>query len=274
MDLSAISGSELILVPQFLQKLHDLAERAGGEAPKPQKPKTLFLEQISLKSGNEQLLAIFDARDKITDAIASWKDLANRIEKRYPAWEKLKKLAEHAESLDKAKQVIAQIENIENERRLLEETDLIPPLKKELSQLLRDELNTLNHNFQNHWDAGDKKLDNDANWAKLTPEQRHQLRAQQQLIGASKPEVDVTTSEKMIYSLDQLPLSAFSDRVAALPGRFNNVLLGAAQMLEPEAQEFTMPSRTLKTEQDIDSWLKELEKQLKAEIKRGPLIIR
>ena len=46
--LSAKQGEELAYVPQFLQKLMDLADHAGGEAPKTEKPDTTGLEDCLL----------------------------------------------------------------------------------------------------------------------------------------------------------------------------------------------------------------------------------
>ncbi len=44
-------GEELMHVPPFVQKMLELADSAGGEAPKPQRPDTAFLEDIAPHSG-------------------------------------------------------------------------------------------------------------------------------------------------------------------------------------------------------------------------------
>ena len=66
----------------------------------------------------------------------------------------------------------------------------------------------------------------------------------------------------------------FSDRVAALPARFDNVVVAAAELLEPEAQIIQVPKRMLKTEQDIDTWMDEVKEQLKAALSKGPVVIK
>lgn len=55
--IKAKPGEELSSVTPFLQKMGELAEAAGGEAPKPELPETVFIDELRLTAGNEQLLA-------------------------------------------------------------------------------------------------------------------------------------------------------------------------------------------------------------------------
>ncbi|MEA3362375.1 MAG: BREX system P-loop protein BrxC, partial [Thermodesulfobacteriota bacterium] len=82
-DLSAKQGEELNYAPQFIQKMKELAERAGGEAPKPVQPDTKVLDDIRLTAGNEQLLALYTNRDELTQFVDDWSTIANHIEKRW-----------------------------------------------------------------------------------------------------------------------------------------------------------------------------------------------
>ena len=45
---------------------------------------------------NEQLLALYNQRDELSAAIDTWTDLAERIDKRLPAWSTLKRLLAQA----------------------------------------------------------------------------------------------------------------------------------------------------------------------------------
>ena len=63
-------------------------------------------------------------------------DLADRIEKRWPTWITLKSLTGHAKGIQDAEVLLAQVANIEKQRQLLEEPDLISPLVTNLTQLL------------------------------------------------------------------------------------------------------------------------------------------
>jgi hypothetical protein len=138
--LTAKQGEELDHVPQFLQKLIDIADRAGGEAPKPERPNTSSIDEIRLTAGNEQLLLLFNRRDELTQLINAWTNLGERIDKRWPSCNTLKRLAGHVNGIKDADVILSQIKTIEQQRQLLEEPDPVAPLVANLTQLLRDEL--------------------------------------------------------------------------------------------------------------------------------------
>ena len=61
---------------------------------------------------------------------------------------------------------------IEQQRQLLEEPDLVAPLIANLTQLLRDELNKLDSEYDTCHKKGMQRLAVDSNW-RLEPEQRN-----------------------------------------------------------------------------------------------------
>ena len=84
---------------------------------------------------------------------------------------------------------------------------------------------------------------------------------------------NVASTDEIVSTLQRITLSALSDRVAAMPSRFDAVLVGAAELMEPEAQFVKLPNRTIKTEQDIDTWLNDAKAEIKKALKNGPVII-
>ncbi len=100
-----------------------------------------------------------------------------------------------------------------------------------------------------------ERLKNDANWQQLDPEQRNSLLSKQKLTLADAPEIKLGSTDEVVSTLERITLSALNDRVAAMPSRFDAVLVGAAELMEPEAQFVKLPNRTIKTEQDVDVWL-------------------
>jgi len=271
--LSAKQGEELSCVPQFLTKLQEMADHAGGDAPKPERADTASLDDIRLTAGNEQLLALYNRREELSQRITTCADLASRITKRWPNWLVLKRLMGHATDLEDADVIQAQIQTIEGQRHLLDEPDPVAPLVASLTQLLRDELNALKTAYDADWQAGEARLKADANWQQLEAEQRYQLRAAQQLIEAGKPAVSVADTDAILLTLDALQIGAFRDRVAAMSSRFEQVTLGAAKLLEPEVQEVSLPCRTLKTEAEVDAWLEEVGELLRKTLQDGPVIV-
>ncbi len=274
MKFTVKQGEELAHVPQFLDKMFALAESAGGEAPKPETPNTSSLEDIRLTAGNEQLLALYNRRDELTQSINTWIELAGQISKRWPNWEILVNLMTYANGLKDVDVIEAQVNTIKKNRQLLADPDPIAPLATNLTQLLRDELNRLNNAYEKRHQEGMDLLRSDSNWQQLDPEQRNELLAEQKLTAAEQPEVDVASTDSILRTLAAWSLSSISDRVAAMPARFRRVLQGAATLLEPEVQFVSLPSRTLKSEVDIDQWTEEANTQLKEALKKGPVGIR
>lgn len=271
--LSAKQGEELAHVPQFLEKLIDLSNQAGGDAPKPKLPDTSGLEEIRLTAGNEQLLALYNRRDELVQSIDSWSSLAKGIGKRWPNWIALKRLAGHAAGIQDTDVFLAQVDNIEKQRQLLEEPDLVSPLVNNLTQLLREELNRLDKDYQSRHAEGMKRLKNDTNWQKLDPEQRNSLLASQKLTLADALKIDVATTDEIVATLGRITVSAFGDRVAAMPSRFDAVLVGAVELMEPKVQFVRVPRRMLRTEKEIDVWLLEMRDRLKMALAKGPIVI-
>lgn len=267
-------NEELSGIPKFLQKMLDLADGAGGEAPKPAPPDTSSLESVRLTPvGNEQLLAIFNRYDEFTNAIDTWTGLATSIGKRWPSWLILKRLSDHTNGINNADAIITQVTYIEQKRQLLEDPDPIAPLLSNLTQLLRDELNRLDKDYKELHEKGMERLKTDTNWIKLEPEQKNMLLTDQKLTKSNFPSIKVSTSEEILATLDALPLNVFADRITAIPARFDQVILEAATLLEPLAQPVKIPRWTLATENEIEEWINEVRKQLKEAVAKGPVVI-
>jgi hypothetical protein len=274
MGYQAKQGEELVFASPFLHKVMELADQAGGDAPKPNSPDTASLDEILLLAGNEQLLAIYNKREDLAQSIHDWNEMAKRIANRWPVWETLKQLLKYVKGLKDTDVYMAQSKNISEQRLLLSEPDQIAPLSANVAQLLRDALNQLNVQYLACHQQGMERLRNDANWKQLEPEQRNELLSEQMLTEVSRPKINVETTEDILKTLNQFSLSMFADRVAAMAGRFENVALGAAEMCEPQAQFIQVPRRTLKTEVDVDTWLEDVKLQLKAALQYGPVIIK
>jgi len=271
--LTAKQNEELNYAPQFIQKMKELAERAGGDAPKPLLPDTTILEDIRLAAGNEQLLALYNNRDELTQFVDDWSKIADRIEKRWSSWEMLNRLTDLAAGIQDVDIILAQVKNIEQQRQLLEEPDLIGPLVANLTQLLRNELNKFHREYQDSYKQGMERLENDTNWQQLEPEQRDRLLGEQKLTLADQPEVKLGSTDEVLQTLEQVNLSTFADRVAAMSSRFDKLDANAAKLLEPATQLIQVPRRMLKTEDEIDAWVEDVKQQLKDALQQGPIVI-
>ena len=273
MGFQAKQGEELVFATPFLHKVMELADQAGGDAPKPNRPDTASLDEIRLLAGNEQLLAIYNKREDLTQSIDDWSELAKRITIRWPVWETLQRLLKHVKGLKDTDVYMAQAKNISEQRLLLSEPDQIAPLSANVAQLLRDALNQLDAQYQACHQQGMERLRNDANWKQLEPEQRNELLSEQMLTEGSRPKINVETTEDILKTLNQFSLSMLADRVAAMPGRFDKVLEGAAILMEPEVQFVKIPRRNLKTNEEIDIWIEDVKQELRVALQQGPIVI-
>ena len=205
MKISVKQGEEQAGVSVFLEKMKELNKRAGGEPPRPEIPDSSLLEEIRLSAGNEQLLAVYNAREQLSQFIERWRELGDNIEKRLPSWIQLTRLADHARGLNETKMIITQVNHIEKERQLLDETDLIEPLLKNLTQLLRKEVNTINDEFETFWEQGNSLLKEDENWQQLDPDQKNKLRLDQQLVEVNKPKISVESTKSVLVGTASSP---------------------------------------------------------------------
>ena len=271
LDLSAKQGEELAQVPAFLQKLFELADAAGGEPPRPANPDTAPLEAIRLTAGNAQLMALYNQREFLTTRMAEWTGLRESIRARLPHWQMLEKLCQYGAGLADIEVLQAQVDTVRSQRQLLAEPDPVAPLLGHLTQLLRDELNRLATDYATGHREGMARLAADGNWQALDPEQRHGLLAEQRLTIADAPELNVGTTEAVSSTLEGITLSAFADRVAALPGRFDGVLRGAAALLEPETQFVKLPRSTIRDEAELEAWLEQARATIAEALEQGPV---
>ena len=185
----------------------------------------------------------------------------------------MKCLMIHAEGLPGTEEFRKRVELIAEQRQLLETPDLVAPIAAALTQRLREELNRLNQEYESRHKEGMDRLRNDLHWKELSPEQRHGLLSDQNLHAAARPDVKVQNPEQVISTLVRTSLARFSDQVAAISSRFNSVSDSAAKLCEPEAQFIHLPRRTLKTEEDIDSWIEEVKETCKMALESGPIVI-
>ncbi|NLH79179.1 MAG: hypothetical protein GX465_19345 [Acidobacteria bacterium] len=268
------AGEEIAAVPAFLEKLAKLAAGAGGEAPMPAKPSKLVIDELKSLMGNELLVMIATKHDELDKMIDTWTALKKSIEVRWPGWATLKDLISHIDALRDAEAYRVQAEAIEAQRSLLDEPDPVAPLVSSVTNVLREELVRLAHDYENRHKLGMERLQEDRNWNKLEPEQRSELLSKHNLAESDKPGVKVEDTAAVLETLRSLPISAFRDRVDALLERFDRVLAEAAALLEPEVTSVSLPKHVLKNSADLESWLNQVREQLEKALGKGPVRIK
>ena len=273
LGISCSSGDEYNSSGDFIGKLNSLIDQAGGNAPLPIKPSSDKIDEIRLCSGNERLMVIYSAYDELSDLIDTAKALADQISKRLPNWNLLEQLLAHADGLPDIDIIQSQIQQIKDQRLLLADPDPVEPILPALSQSFREELNRLKQEYDLAFKQGKISLEANTSWQGLEPQQQEAILKANQLDESSQLTFDLSGTTAILETLTKNSLSSIIDRIAAIPGRFNKALEEAAKLLEPQSRVVKLPSRTLKSADDIDAWLHDTDKLLKDAIIDGPIIL-
>ena len=262
---------ETTAAEKFLAALDELARKAGGEAPLPPCPKSQALESIRSLSGNELLAAILKSHDALKKLLGEWSNLAKRAEQRKPAWDTLCDLLDHANGLPEAAGLQAQADAIRDERRLLEDSDPVPPIHDQVVKLLRAALKKAHAATKEAYDREMAALEASQNWQKIQKADQARLLKEACITGIG--ELEIGDDAGLVAALSERSLPVWAATADALPERFRQAALAAAKLLEPKTQRVRLTSGTLKTPEDVKAWLAEAEADLLGKLKKGPVVI-
>lgn len=263
--LTFTNNQENLALSGLMERLEHLASSSGGDAPAPAPQIVPDLAALRSVSDNDLLVKLADAAPTLKTAIAEWRSAAKLLADRQPVWN----LAERLVQLGATEQAV-DLEAIRTARSLLANPDPTPPVVQAAAVALRDKLNALWIAWQSAWTAGEARLNDDATWARLTPEQKHDLRVQAGLLKADAPSVD--TPENIAASLAKHGLGQWDSDIRALPQRVAEALAEAAALLEPKARAVHLQSGLIRTSADLEAWLAQARERLENGLAEGPVI--
>ena len=262
---------ELTKVPMLIAKLRDLAGKAGGVAPAPLPPKRTAIEALESQSGNGQLLELYTRNEELLALTKQWTTTAEAIHKRLPVWNQLTSLLEHAKELGPYEDIAAEKDAIQAQRSLLAEPDAVRPLLDRTADLLRQALNAKLQGFTVAFATQQTHLSSDADWNKLSADQRTKL-TQDHHLAPLKP-IDLATPEQLQDALDDCNLDHWISKTQALSSRFDAARHSAVLLLKPNVVHVAIPKRTLNNEAELKAWLAEVEQLLAEKLKIGPVAL-
>jgi hypothetical protein len=267
-----VNPDEMETAPRgALQKLRELAAKAGGPAPCPNAPSTLALDDLAAKSGNEFLLAFLAAKPTLEQFAKEWTELAKRAEARLPVWQAMERLAAHAQDLASAAEPLRQMHAVRNDRSLLESSDPLPSIKGALTTALRDALGVAHCETTDAYALEHSRLTQNDTWQNVPDSDQIAILRSVDVQPIVK--LDVASEEGLLRQLDATPLHTWPNRRDAIAQRVNRALQEAAKRLEPKVQPVRLRSTTLKSAGDIDAWLTEQKQVLLAKLKAGPVLV-
>lgn len=272
LDISVKNGDELGVVPEFVVRFESLANNAGGDAPRPERPDTTIIEPVRTSSGNEQLMALYERRDDLSQSIDEWTVVADRIEARLPLWNNLQTLLRYARDLEAADEIRTQANAIERDRLLLVEPDPITPLGNDLADMLAEQLLAYQRRYNDALQAGQEALQNDPSWMGISAEQRRRIMQEQNI--ETPIQLDTSNFNALIRTLETYPLDTWEDRIGALRGRFDRAREAAAILLKPEAKSLILPRRTINSADELEAWLADVKQQIETALDDGPVILK
>jgi hypothetical protein len=266
------SNEEQAKAGEFIRITLDLARSAGGDAPLPARPDAALIEDIGRLTGTEQLAAIRDAASDLEKRIGVWKGRARLAAERMPAWETLQRLAHFAEGLPTAADTLVEFSQIRLQRLLLEPTNPAEPLRTRLGGLLRAALGSEHQALVEVRNAAVAELNRSATWRALDEPERARVLLE---VGLSDPVPPAVADDlALMYALDGRSLSARRAEVDAVAGRAQRAMELAARTAEPRIQPVTLERATLRTDTDVQAWVRRQESALLEAVKRGPVLVR
>jgi hypothetical protein len=254
------AGQEGAQIPALLQRLKDLAGRAGGPPPLPTPPDTDHIAALLALGGNQLFRAVADDHDRLRQDLEHWRSANQQREKREAEWKDLERLLRHAEGLPIVTTIEPAAQAIRDGRQLLDNPDPLRPLLDELTKALRIELQQRIDELASAQQAAVHELERWDDWDKLDPSKRQSIVEDAKLVASPPP--DISTTPGLLEALDAIPLSGWQDRISLVPSRRDQARQRAAKQLEPESVTVAPPSAILKSPAELDAYLASLRERV------------
>jgi hypothetical protein len=255
----------------LLRELRQRARAAGGLAPAPSGVAVLEFDELEGLVGNVRLKRLLESAAQLSESVERWQVAAARITERLPAWERLEVLLRHGEGVDSLADARRQAEAIRNDRRLLDEPDLVAPLCREVADVLRREVRAARSLWRQRFDEGSQHLAASEPWQRVDEADRAQILSELQLV--MPPDPPLASDDDLVRELTTRPLPSWPERIDALPARFAKALSGAARVLEPSVRTVRISSPTLANQAEVRAWVTSTEKRLLDEVALGPIVV-
>lgn len=270
--LSAKSSDDLnAKASEFLDKLEHLGERAGGEAPLPERPKMTHLADLRSLAGNERLSEVLAKHDELKSQITKWREAAELTDKRLPVWRNLDRFLKHSNGIDDSEELQKAARGVTENRLLLDTTDHVTSLVKKIAGSLRSAIKAAHANFEEIHTAESQRIASLDAWQKIDNSDRQGLLRQAGIDGV--PKLEVASDDELLSTLDRTPLTSWRDKTDAVSGRFSKAAAEAARLIEPKTQPVHLTSSSLHTTKDVEAWIEETKKELLERIDNGPVVI-
>jgi hypothetical protein len=258
-------------IPALLQRLKDFAGRAGGAPPLPESPDVDHIDALLALGGNQRFRAVADDHERLSQELEQWRAADQKREKREAEWHDLQRLVRHAAGLPVEGAVQSAVAAIRDDRQLLDEPNPLSPILDELTDALRSDVSDRAEELASAQRDAIADLETWEGWNDLGPGDRESIIAESKLNPAAAP--DVATDAQLLDALDATPLSAWQDRISLVPSRRDQARHRAATKLEPESVSVDLPAATIKSADDLNTYLDELRARVQTHLDADKTVI-
>ena len=254
-----------------LLALRDLAQRAGGDPPRPPVPTAARLDELLSISGAARLQSAAEHDGEIKALHDQWKAQAQRVASRLPAWERLQALAARAGDLPEAAAIVGGVAAIEADRLLLVDPDPVAPLLRDLTVLLRTAIGEAHAAHVAAVDRAREVLAQDGGWSKIDPATQRELLVANRI--DHPPQPDLASDESLLGELAAHPIGSRRSLPEIVASRVPVVLAEAARRLAPKSRSVRIAPATLHTAEEVEAWVAARKRELLDAVGEGPVVI-
>ena len=121
------------------------------------------------------------------------------------------------------------------------------------------------------YDGEMASLEESPNWKKTKKSDQERLLKEAGI--AEVGDLAIGDDGALMTALSERSLAVWSATADALHERFRQAALAAAKLMEPKTQSVRLKSGTLKTAEEVKAWVEEIEVELLAKLKKGPIVV-
>lgn len=268
---TVLPGQEASAAYPALQHAKNLARQAGGDAPLPASPVPSYLDDIMQYSGNELLAELLANQEQIKNDVDQWNNAIERIKQRKHDWQELLALMPMCRDMAFYQNLVQEQQAIVSNRSLLVEPNPVKPLIRQAIDTLRDAIVHHQAEYQKEYDRCLLALEADDQWQKLKAGEADEILAQQNI--STMPPIDLGDNDKVLDSLQNCTLGQWQDRTASLASKFERARAEAVRRLQPRVQVVHSPRKLIETEEDLNKWLADAEKEIREKLANGPVSV-
>lgn len=263
------SGKGEEFIQPFISALRELAIYREEEVGMPPALVVPMAEAILAASGGHQVKAVLAEGESIKQLAAKAKVRKAAIDAVKPLLDDVIALRNVADAVPSLREHLSELDHILKSRAAADSKASIETLRRDLDAGIRKALKEANSTCEAKYIEARQRLDQSDVWQKLPEAERTRLHM---LYGFEAPRSsDPAELRELVASLAGRPLSQRVAEAYGYSGKVESLLREAAQVLEPKAQTVSVDRRLLKTQEDLQAWLKVTEAKLAEALKKGPV---